>query len=223
MMRLRDFIVSRSARFAEPAILLEILDHFACKTEELLQEDAGLSLEQAMQKAHRSFGVQGFAPLAAAYEQSLSVRYGRLYRAAFGRVLGSVHLAGLLGLALLVQQLCRSIPAWSAGSFGGAAVILGCELVYALCFFTIRTKALAGRKQRLFFDQCLEASHQSFMILWLGLPLIVMREQLPAGLMAWLAALLAFMLGLQLLVVHRLLGVARADTDLVEKQLAATL
>lgn len=56
------FIHSRG--FHEPLMVMEILDHFACVVEEMIQADKGLSLQDAMQKAHKSFGITGFRHIA---------------------------------------------------------------------------------------------------------------------------------------------------------------
>ena len=58
LQQLARFIVTRAVRFAAPLMLpLEILDHFTCKTEELLDEAPGLSLDEAMHKVRQSFSV----------------------------------------------------------------------------------------------------------------------------------------------------------------------
>ena len=59
---LKKFINSRG--FREPLIVMEILDHFACLVEEKLEANPGMSLDEAMQQAHGSFGVMGFRTIA---------------------------------------------------------------------------------------------------------------------------------------------------------------
>ncbi|MGC4058969.1 MAG: hypothetical protein QM743_12770 [Chitinophagaceae bacterium] len=72
---LETYIKKRSLRFAEPAILSEILDHFACKVEELQTAHPGMQLEEVMLRAHGSFGIRGFGPLADVAENSVYLKY----------------------------------------------------------------------------------------------------------------------------------------------------
>jgi len=75
---LRAFINRRG--FKDELVVEEILDHFACKVEELMGADPGISFEDAMTRAHKSFGVSGFLPLAQAFEKQLEQKYSLLYR-----------------------------------------------------------------------------------------------------------------------------------------------
>ena len=49
----------------------EILDHVACKIEQLMEQDPKLSLEAAFTKVHASFGIFGFSGLEESYEKSI--------------------------------------------------------------------------------------------------------------------------------------------------------
>jgi hypothetical protein len=75
--RLREFIYKRG--FRDPVVINEILDHFACKVEEWLSSEPKLNLEEAMKRAHHDFGVKGFRPLVALFEQEVHKKYKRLY------------------------------------------------------------------------------------------------------------------------------------------------
>lgn len=57
----------------------EILDHFACKVEELMTKNTEITFEQAMIDAHASFGVMGFRPIVKALEESLHKKYKKEY------------------------------------------------------------------------------------------------------------------------------------------------
>ncbi|MBS1689605.1 MAG: hypothetical protein JSS96_12835 [Bacteroidetes bacterium] len=65
--------------FKDPAIINEILDHFACKVEEEMEIDSSLSFYDAVHKARNSFGVMGFAPIAASFTKQLRSRYRKVY------------------------------------------------------------------------------------------------------------------------------------------------
>lgn len=88
------FIHSRG--FREPLVVMDILDHFACKVEEKLAAIKGLSLEQAMEDAHRDFGVTGFRKLAVSTESQLHIRHEREYKRSFMQHLKNIPLAALI-------------------------------------------------------------------------------------------------------------------------------
>lgn len=75
---LRQFIRQRG--FKDIVVIHEILDHFACKTEEIWHTHPQLSLEEAIQKAHQTFGIMGFRPIVAAFEQQARKKYSRIFR-----------------------------------------------------------------------------------------------------------------------------------------------
>ncbi|RYD56090.1 MAG: hypothetical protein EOP56_14240 [Sphingobacteriales bacterium] len=72
------FIHSRG--FREPSMVMDILDHFACKVEEKMQATPSIALEQAMQDAHRDFGVSGFRNLAASHQGQFETRQRRVFK-----------------------------------------------------------------------------------------------------------------------------------------------
>jgi len=75
--QLRMFIRRRG--FTDDLVVEEILDHFACKVEELLDTEPRLAFDEAVERAHRSFGVSGFRPVVKAFEHQLGSRYRRLF------------------------------------------------------------------------------------------------------------------------------------------------
>lgn len=106
---LRNFVQSRGFRDRE--IQDEILDHFACKTEEILSRDANLDLNQAMRLAHQSFGVRGFRDIAFAYESQVRIEYKRV----FWKDVGATFRHPLHGaVLLLVGYLYSELYLWAA-------------------------------------------------------------------------------------------------------------
>ncbi len=67
--QLRNFIIKRGIKEAD--VVNEILDHFACKVEEILSTEKNMPFDRAMQLAHQSFGKSGFRPLVAEYEKQV--------------------------------------------------------------------------------------------------------------------------------------------------------
>lgn len=107
--QLKQYIAKRSPRFADPLVMEEILDHFACKVEELLTRQPGADLATVMLQAHRSFGVKGFAPIADHVEQNLLKKYQRISYKEIRSVLLSPHTIGMLAIGVLVYMLVQSI------------------------------------------------------------------------------------------------------------------
>ena len=106
--KLISYIHSRG--FHDPAVVAEILDHFACKVEERLNTDRYLTLEKAMEKAHGDFGTLGFRPLVTAYEAHMRKKYKAVYRREFAGTLRSfpLVLATLLAGAAVYKGFLRA-------------------------------------------------------------------------------------------------------------------
>ncbi len=77
---LKIYIQKRGIK--EPDVIAEILDHFACKVEELMTEYPHINFETAVRRAHQSFGTTGFRTLAKAYEDGLSNEIWHVYKRA---------------------------------------------------------------------------------------------------------------------------------------------
>ncbi len=96
----KEFIEKRG--FSDPAVVLEILDHFACKIEEIMTAKVNLSLEEALIAAHKSFGIKGFYPLAEAYDKSLKARYMAIYKANLQKIGRSLLFVSCLLIAGII-------------------------------------------------------------------------------------------------------------------------
>lgn len=82
---IRQFIKSKG--FTDTAVIIEILDHTACKVEDILTNNPKVQFEEAVRMAHHSFGVKGFATLAADYEHHLKEKYRLIYWSYFKKIL----------------------------------------------------------------------------------------------------------------------------------------
>ena len=88
--------------FKTPLVVVEILDHFACKVEEKMAANPELPLEAAMMAAHADFGVLGFAPIVNAYEAGVKMKYKAIYKAGRRKVIANP-------LYIIVAALCAFI------------------------------------------------------------------------------------------------------------------
>lgn len=69
LLQLKRFILIKGIK--EEDVIHEILDHFACKVEELLNENIYLSFEKAVEQAYYSFGNNGFKKMSEQYEKRI--------------------------------------------------------------------------------------------------------------------------------------------------------
>lgn len=69
LLQLKRFILIKGIK--EDDVIHEILDHFACKVEELLNENIYLSFEKAVEQAYFSFGYNGFQKMSEQYEKRI--------------------------------------------------------------------------------------------------------------------------------------------------------
>lgn len=85
--QLRQFIMKRGIK--SPDVVNEILDHFACKAEEVISMQPNITFERAMQLAHQSFGSSGFRPLVAQYEKQLKLTINSIFKQELKNVVNS--------------------------------------------------------------------------------------------------------------------------------------
>lgn len=103
---LRKFIYARGIRDTD--VVNEVLDHFACKMEELLNgAEAALPFERLMVLAHQSFGPTGFRPLVARYEQQIEKVMWRCFKEEFKKVLLQPQ---IIGASLLIALSINYLP-----------------------------------------------------------------------------------------------------------------
>lgn len=98
--QLRQFIMKRGIK--EVDVVHEILDHFACKVEEILSAEKNIPFERAIQLAHQSFGASGFRPLVAQYEKHVEQIMWTVFKHEIKRVLSSPKIIFLIAFGLIV-------------------------------------------------------------------------------------------------------------------------
>jgi hypothetical protein len=69
LLQLKKFIILKGIK--EEDVIHEILDHFACKVEELMNDNIYLSFEKAIELAYFSFGYNGFKKMSLQYEERM--------------------------------------------------------------------------------------------------------------------------------------------------------
>jgi len=91
---LKEFIKTKG--FHDHAVILEILDHFACKIEDIMTNEPKMSFYDAITKARLSFGVMGFQPISSAFEKQSRKKYRNVYFSNFIKTVSSIKYIPLL-------------------------------------------------------------------------------------------------------------------------------
>lgn len=101
--------------YPEVDVQYEILDHVACKVEELIEENPKLSLPDAFQKVHASFGIFGFSELEESYKKMIEKRLWGYYWNELKQLFTSYRIIFPLGLLFIFFQssaLLQDSKAW---------------------------------------------------------------------------------------------------------------
>ena len=88
----------------------EILDHVACKIEELMAQDSKLSLEAAFAKVHASFGIFGFSSLEESYLNLIQKKFTRYYWEEIKATFSSTKIIIPIGIAVAMYQVSLLVP-----------------------------------------------------------------------------------------------------------------
>ncbi|MCC6186848.1 MAG: hypothetical protein IT256_06825 [Chitinophagaceae bacterium] len=148
---LKKFITKRGMR--EPDVVNEILDHFACKIEELMSKEPNLPFEEAKDLAHKSFGSTGFRPITKAYEEGLDKIVCATYKRSLKSVLLSPQILFFLLFAILSVYVLKMIPEnfqkhWLFGIQFWIAMIPALAFLGASTFYNYNTKRKLFRQWR---------------------------------------------------------------------------
>ncbi|WP_373522262.1 hypothetical protein [Aquiflexum sp.] len=101
--------------YPEIDVQYEILDHVACRVEVMMEENPKLSLPDAFQKVHASFGIFGFSELEESYKKMIQKRLWGYYWSALKDMLLSYRVVFPVGLLYLFFQssiLLKDSRAW---------------------------------------------------------------------------------------------------------------
>lgn len=219
LIQLKQFIISRSARFSEPGILLEITDHFASKTEEILTEEKYISFEMAMKKAHHSFGVKGFSPIAEAYEQNIFNAYKKASKQLVRRLLLTIHFPGTLliglffGLSFLFLNKLHLLP------MDGIDLLLLLQVIYCITVYPKRALFRKSKAFQFFHAKAIEANSATIFWPWVTILIIPGFSYIGTSTAAIIIGSLAFLFSFNLVLVDRLMQKVKRDTEDLNRKL----
>lgn len=101
--------------YPEIDVQYEILDHVACKVEDLMSENPKLNVPDAFQKVHASFGIFGFSTLEESYKKMIEKRLWGYYWNELKQLFTSYRIIFPLGLLFIFFQssaLLQDSKAW---------------------------------------------------------------------------------------------------------------
>lgn len=107
LQQISAFISKRG--FTHHDLKLEILDHMACKVEELMSADHSLTIDQAISKTHAQFGALGLSVFEDAMRDSLRKKYWRYFRENAASYFRPKYLPLVIGGALLIYLLAWKV------------------------------------------------------------------------------------------------------------------
>lgn len=217
--QLKQFIISRSARFSEPGILLEITDHFASKTEEILTEEKYISFEMAMKKAHHSFGVKGFSPIAEAYEQTIFNAYKKASKQFMHRMLFTIHFPGTLLIGLFFGFGFLFLNKLHLLRMDGFELLLLLQLIYCIAVYPKRVLFKKSKVFQFFYAKAIEANAATILWPWATLLIIPGLSYIGAAATAIVIGSLAFLFSFNLILVDRLMKKVKHDTEDLNQKL----
>lgn len=211
---LKSFIKSKG--FKDPAVVNEILDHFACKVEEEMEIDSHLSFSEAINKARSSFGIKGFAPIVASFTNQLKSRYRKIYWKYF---LQAASTPLYIPLLLLLSYAC--FKSWLWANANNYQHIMAMNDVSAMLIFGyIIAQSIIMYKEETRKNLYKRAA---FGVAWL-FPVIIIyimpysnRHIVPAWIPALIISILAIWGVLQLIALRATMKTAAADYDEVKQ------
>lgn len=118
--------------FTHYDLQLEIIDHVACKVEELMTADPSLSLDEAIRLTHGQFGPNGFSVFEDAMKVSLRKRYWKLFYRELLSYLRPIYLPLVVGSVYLVYLLGKTIHNPDVAFFGSWGLYIVSMIVYSV-------------------------------------------------------------------------------------------
>jgi len=211
---LKDYIKAKG--FTDPAVINEILDHFACKVEEELEVNPELSFYDAIHQARKSFGVMGFAPIAESFTKQLRSKYIKVYWRTFWKTITSPLYIPLL---CLLGYVCYK--SWYWASVNNYKHILDMNDVSSLLIisFVIVQGAILyqGGAQKNFYRQAAKGATWLFPWTFIYLMPNVGRHNINPWVPALVVSILSIWGVVQLIALHATIKTAKEDYEEVKQ------
>jgi hypothetical protein len=122
-----SFIQKRGFTYID--VQTELLDHVACRVEEIMDEDPEVTLDAAIQKTHSEFGIFGFSAVEDGVIAGLTKKYNRFFWSTFLSFLGPKYIL----LVLLSGYFLYKVQAF-LNSNTGMYILAGATLITAIVY-----------------------------------------------------------------------------------------
>lgn len=122
-----SFIQKRGFTYID--VQTELLDHVACRIEEIMDEDPEVTLDAAIQKTHGEFGIFGFSAVEDAVIAGLTKKYNRFFWRTFLSFLGPKYIL----LVLLSGYFLYKVQAF-LNTNTGMYILAGAPLTTAIVY-----------------------------------------------------------------------------------------
>lgn len=135
--QIREFVKSRG--FEKTEVEIEILDHVATAVENELEQSAGMSLEEAIENVHRSFGPMGFSQIETAVTEGLRLHIRYLFKTNLWKQWSTKQLLFNLLTAGAIFLLLWSLPQVVSRQYATISLFLTiCLISFAPLIYHIR-------------------------------------------------------------------------------------
>lgn len=218
---LKSLIASKG--YEEIDVQYEILDHVACKVEEILDENPKLELEEAFRIAHAGFGIFGFSGLEESFKKMIQKRFYSKYKAAMLEFFTSYRLLVLLAVLALFCRLDGPIILFgyqvSFSKLSMACLALAwMGLLLWLFPFQRRFRRYAVFKESLHFMTWLTLLTQVGSLVWqMGKVPESETGSSPQFLVFWIATVVIWLGLVSIFVLHSILKETIAETERLKK------
>jgi len=105
--QIKDFVAGRG--FTEPDLQIEIIDHMACRVEDLMTANQTLTLHHAIKLAHAEFGIMGFSVFEDAMRSALQKRYLKVFRRFYVSNFNWKTVPLMVALVYLVSMIFQAV------------------------------------------------------------------------------------------------------------------
>ncbi|MCH7414755.1 hypothetical protein MM213_14740 [Belliella sp. R4-6] len=117
--------------FTQIDVQYEILDHVACRVEELMEENPTLDLPDAFMKVHTSFGNKGFNELDISYQKMIRKRHRKYFWEELKIFLSSYKVLLVLGIFTLFYNIRFAFDSANGWVGGLLMLFIGCAIIIA--------------------------------------------------------------------------------------------
>jgi hypothetical protein len=127
----RLFIQKRGFTYID--VQTELLDHVACRVEEIMEENPNVTLDHAIEKSHSEFGVFGFSAVEDSIIDGLTKKYNRFFWKTFFSYFGPKYILLVLFAGYVLYKF-QAIVNSKAIMY---SIVMAIVLIAIVCLFKL--------------------------------------------------------------------------------------